>query len=113
MSILSPKSTDTTTVAIGPTETTIATYDTRFDKQIAVQITNLDAVQTFSGLIYIRQESDQTWALTTFSAELDSVNPLESHLVVIPTLAVGQVQIRGIMSDGGGNVSITSRRSST
>lgn len=98
-----------TTIAVAPTETTIADFNCNGLKTLTVQITNSDGSQTLSGLVYRRQYASQAWALATLGDF--SLIPAGSSVVAdLDVSNTGLLRITGTMSGAGGDCIVSARR---
>ncbi len=93
-------------VAVGPTTTTVLEADTRFVEDLAVQVTNLDATQTFTGSVTRR-----TWQETVFSTsplpDFEVVPPGASVMADLDVRGSAVTRLVGTMSGAGGNVQVS------
>lgn len=95
-----------TTVTVAPTETTLATLDVSVRRGVSIQIVNLDATQTLSCTIYVRNKYEPVWAPTTFP-DFAVVGPGSSVAAVVPCEGVSELELRGYMSGSGGDARVT------
>lgn len=94
------------TVAVAPTETTIATLDVSAKRRVQLQVVNLDAAQTFVGTLYTRTLYESEWAPSPFP-DFSSVGPLASVAPVLDLEGIAAVELRGYMSGAGGDVRVS------
>jgi hypothetical protein len=94
------------TVAVAPTETTVATVDTTSRAVCAIQVDNLDGSQTFTGTVYARVSASGAWAPTTLP-DFTGLGPGASVAPAMDTTGYSGIQLRGLMSGAGGNVRVT------
>jgi hypothetical protein len=111
--ILSPIVTEPTTVGVLPAETVIATWDTKYDDLLAVQLENLDPTQTFSGKVQRKLHDDVDWA----DYPADYFNTLAAGATVawdVDVRATRAMRVVGSMDGAGGDVRVTAvRRAAT
>lgn len=94
------------TVAVAPTSTVVATVDARRLRRISLHLTNLDATQTFNGVIETRLYDTQAWATRVFM-EFQGVAPGGSAQAEIDVSTTGYVRLIGAMDGAGGDVSVS------
>jgi hypothetical protein len=78
-------------------------------KQVTIQVVNLDATQTFVGIVYRRKAGMSAWAPSTLP-DFSSVGPLASVMVDIPVRGTDELELRGTMSGIGGNMQVGATR---
>lgn len=104
------------TVSVAPTETTLCSFTRetlKGAKQVTIQVVNLDAAQTFVGIVYRRKAGMSAWAPSTLP-DFSSVNALSSVMVDIPVEGTDELELRGTMSGAGGNMQVgATRKAST
>ena len=100
-----------TTVAVATSQTTVATFDSRYTNTLTVQVENLDATSVFAGKVQRRLDSAMGWADTTLT-DFAAVGPGESVCADLDVQGTSDVRIVGAMSDASGNVTVTARRRS-
>ena len=107
--ILSPIVTPPTVVPVLPAQTTVATWDVRFDDILAVQIDNLDATQDFTGTLQRRLDDTNEWAYVG-PLYFGTVTPGKSIVVDCDVRTTRELRIVGYMSGAGGDVRVTAVR---
>lgn len=95
-----------TVVPVAPTPTELFTIDTRSMKATAVQVVNLDAVQTVACTVFSRVDGRLGWAPSSLP-DLISIPPLESRLVQIDTTQLTELQVTAVASGAGCDVAVT------
>lgn len=95
-----------TPVPVGPTPTELFTIDTRSVRVTAVQVTNLDALQTVACTVFSRIDGRLGWAPSSLP-DLISIPPLESRLVQIDTTQLTEVQVTAVASGAGCDVAVS------
>ncbi len=96
------------TVAVAPTETTIASLtrdELKGAKRVTVYIYNADATQTFAGLVYRKMTNGTAYAPSTLP-DFGSIGPLTAAMADLDVEGTDLVEIRGTQSGAGGNVQI-------
>lgn len=109
-----------TTVAVGPTLTTVFTLDVRQLGLATVQVQNLDPLQTFSGVIR-RSVSELMTAATSTLPDFISIlpagsvdasgNPLDVVVCDVDVEGSAVLSLVGFMSGAGGDISYSVRKS--
>ena len=100
------------TVAVAPTETTILSVsrDTlRGAKRLTVGVENLDATQTFAGVVYRRMSGMTTWAASSLP-DFSSMPALSSVVSDLDVEGTDELEVRGTMSGAGGDVLVRANR---
>ena len=97
------------TVAVAPTSTVVVDLDVRADEWVTAQVDNLDAAQSFVGIVERRQAAEASWAPSTLT-DLSCVLPLSSVVVDLDVSGTGFLRIVGTMSGAGGNVRVCVRK---
>lgn len=107
-------------VAVGPTSTVVWSGDVRSEEWLSLQVDNLDATQTFTGVIERRLSTAQGWATSTLG-DFSSIQaagttdpttgaPLDSVTADLDIRATGYLRLVGVMSGAGGNVAVVARK---
>lgn len=108
-----------TTVAVAPTSTEVFVVDVRDEQWLTVQVTNLNASQTFTGVVERRVSDSMAWASSTIgdfagippSGTVDANGaPLDSATVDLDVTGTGFLRLVGVMSGAGGDVSVCVRK---
>lgn len=97
-----------TVIAVSPTETTLLslTLSTmRSAERLTVQLANLDATQTFAGVVYRRQSGMVAWADSSIP-DFSSIGPLGSAMADLVVGGTEELEVRGTMSGAGGSVRV-------
>ena len=93
------------TVHVLPTETVVlAAFDVSIASIVSLQVTNLDGSQTFDGTVYVALGSMSL--APTPVAELTGVGPGVSRVAQVDVRGVSRLELRGVMSGVGGDVSV-------
>ena len=100
-----------TSVSVGTSRTTVATFDSRYTNTVTVQIENTDATSVFVGRVERRLDPTMSFAPTTL-VDFAAVGPGESVVADLDTQGTSEVRITGVMSDATGTVLVTARRRS-
>lgn len=95
-----------TTVAVAPTPTELFVLDTRGMRATAVQVDNLDPVQTIACTVFSRVDGRMEWAPSSLP-DLSSIPALESRLVQIDTSHLTDLRITAVASGAGCDVAVT------
>lgn len=108
-----------TVVAVGTTSTVVWTGDVRSDEWLSMQVSNLDATQTFTGTIERRLSEAQGWSTSTIgdfasipaagSVDPTTGVPLDSVTADLDIRATGFLRLVGQMSGAGGDVAVVVR----
>ncbi len=94
-----------TVVPVAPTPTELFTIDALSMRATAVQVTNLDAVQTVSCTVFSRLDGRMPWAPSSLP-DLISIPPLESRLVQIDLTRLTELQVTAVASGAGCDVAV-------
>jgi hypothetical protein len=105
---LSP-STGPVTVSVAPTTTTVLEVDTRYISNLAVQVTNLDSVQSFSGKVQRRTWDESYWADSPIP-DFSVVAAGQSVMADLDVRGTAMLRIVGTMDGAGGNVQVSYTR---
>jgi hypothetical protein len=100
------------TVAVAPTETVVmslARVNLRGSRRITTYLSNEDAAQTFSGIVYRRLAGTVIWAASSMP-DFSSVGPLGSVMADLDVEGTDELELRGTMSGAGGNVKVVANR---
>jgi hypothetical protein len=100
------------TVAVAPTETTVCSFKRgtlQGAKRITIQVSNLDATQTFNGTVYRRKAGMAAWAPSTIPDFTDLL-PLTSVMADLDVEGTDELEVRGTMSGSGGDVEVGATR---
>lgn len=98
-------------VAVAPTSTVVLEVDVREEEWVTAQVANLDASQTFDGVVERRQSPDMPWAPSTLS-DFAGIAPLTSVVADLDVSGTGFLRMVGTMSGAGGNVGVVVRKGS-
>lgn len=100
------------TVEVLPASTTVATWDTRWEDYLTVQVDNLEGAQTFAGTIQRRLSEDMEWATSTIG-DFANIPAGQSVVADLDVRGTRWVRLVGTMDGAGGNVRVlVTRRSS-
>jgi hypothetical protein len=96
-------------VTVAPTSTVVVSLDVRSEDWLSIQIDNLDAAQTFSGIVERRLSSQGDWSPTTIG-DFAGIAAEDSVTADLDISATGYLRIVGTMSGAGGDVAVFVRR---
>jgi hypothetical protein len=96
------------TVAVAPTQTTLATVDTVNTAILTVQVTNTDAAQTLDCSILRQANANQGYASMTEGGLL-GIGPLEDAVVDVDCTGCISVRIVGTASGAGLDAQVSAR----
>ena len=97
-----------TVVAVATTSTVVVDLDVRNIEWVTLQVDNLDATQTFTGVIERRQSPDMDWAPSAIG-DYSGVGPLLSVVADLDVSGTGYLRLVGTMDGAGGDVAVCSR----
>lgn len=98
-----------TTVTVAPTSTEVLSLDVRSEEWLSVQVDNLDATQTFTGIVERRLAEAGDWSPSTIG-DFSGIGPLGSVTADLDISATGYLRIVGTMDGAGGDVAVVVRR---
>lgn len=107
--LLSAVVTPPTTVEVLPAQTTVATWDTKYDDLLTVQVENLDGTQTFSGTIQRRLDDGNDWADSTLG-DFGTIGAGASVVADLDVRGTRALRLVGTMDGAGGDVRVTAVR---
>lgn len=96
------------TVSVAPTSTLIVELDVRGCSRATLQVDNLDASQTFAGVIQRRVNTAGDWSPSTLG-DYAEVGPLQSVTTDLDVDGTGYIRLVGSMSGAGGDVAYSVR----
>ena len=108
-----------TVVAVAPTSTEVFSVDVRDEQWLTAQVTNLDATQTFAGVVERRVSDSMAWATSSLvdfgfippAGTVDASGaPLDSVSVDLDVTGTGFLRVVGVMNGAGGNVAVCVRK---
>lgn len=92
-----------TTVTVAPTATIVFEAQVWGANSATLQIDNLDASQTFSGVIQRKMREESAWADSTLG-DFEAVGPLAAVVADLDVSGTGFIRLVGTMSGAGGDV---------